>query len=145
MSTPAPRFLLPASLVAILISCKTAPPQLGPAPVSCTVGQSVMVRNALYFGQFGPDHSVIPDSSWQHFLATQVTPAFPEGFTVMAGSGQWREASGHIIQEPSRVVTILHLPSADADARIRAIVAAYKAEFRQEAVLWERGHVCASF
>ncbi len=141
---PAHRLLL-AAYVAATVACAPAPATLVPAPATCATGQSTLVRDALYFGLMGPDHAVIPDASWQAFLATKVTPAFPDGFTVVSATGQWREASGTIIQEPSRMVVIMHQPSASVDATIRGLIDAYKTEFRQEAVLWERGAVCVAF
>lgn len=133
------------ALVLSLAACHPAAPLVAPAPVACATGQTAQQRDVLYFGQFGPDHAVIPDSSWQNFLATKVTPAFPDGFTVLAATGQWREASGSIIQEPSRAVVVLHPPSSAVDERIRSIISEYKTRFQQEAVLWERGAVCAAF
>lgn len=133
------------ALTLSLAACHPAAPSVAPTPVTCAVGQTAQQRDVLYFGRFGPDHTIIPDSSWQTFLATRVTPAFPDGFTVLAATGQWREASGKIIQEPSHAVIILHTPSTAVDERIRSIITDYKTRFQQEAVLWERGAVCAAF
>ena len=52
------------------------------------------------------------DSEWQDFLATSVTPRFPDGFTVLDGHGQWLERKTHrVIAEISTVVEIVTSPS----------------------------------
>jgi hypothetical protein len=104
-----------------------------------------MVREALYFGQSTPGGGMIADSAWEQFLAERVTPAFPAGFTILAASGQWREASGHVTREPSRILVIVHPPDPGTDSTLRALRAEYIKRFSQEGVMWERSSACVSF
>jgi hypothetical protein len=104
-----------------------------------------MVRDALTFGLSIPGGAMVSDSAWDGFLADLVTPAFPSGFTVLTAHGQWREASGYVAREPSRVVITIHPASAEADASLEQIRREYLRRFRQEAVMWERSSACVGF
>lgn len=103
--------------------------------ISTTPGD-VMARTELYFGteKPGPD---VSNRQFQTFLATQITPRFPDGLTVYQGYGQFRDASGRIVRERALVV-VLFYPTGDianASAKIEAIRATYKRTFQQESVL----------
>ena len=111
----------------------------------CTNGQQPFVQEVLYFGTDTPSGRVAPQD-WAQFLAETVTPRFPEGLTVWPASGQWRSASGTVVQEPSYVLSLFHPESAAAETAVRELVASYKARFQQEAVLRVRSsNVCVSF
>lgn len=84
-------------------------------------------------------------AEWSGFLRDEVTPRFPAGYTAWDAAGQWQSARGTIEREASHVVTIVHPGSARSDESVRAIVAAYKARFAQEAVLRVTSSACASY
>jgi hypothetical protein len=76
-----------------------------------------------------------------------VTPAFPDGLTVLDGNGQWRNAAGRISREDSKVL-VLVLPGQDqavASARLALVTAAWKARFAQESVLTVFRAGCTAF
>ncbi|HWA17173.1 MAG TPA: DUF3574 domain-containing protein [Gemmatimonadales bacterium] len=139
------RFLALTGLGVLLAACGPTAVAPAPAPVACGAGQQAMVRDALFFGQSIPGGGTVADSAWEAFLAESVTPAFPSGFTILSAVGQWREDSGHIVREPTRILVLLHPPSAGTDSTLRGIKAEYIQRFRQEAVLWERTGACISF
>lgn len=133
-------------LAVALAGCRQAAPAVAPAPSgSCLTGQAPMIRDALTFGLSIPGGGMVSDSAWDGFLAELVTPAFPSGFTVLAANGQWREASGLVAREPSRVIIAIHPASAEADASLERIKGEYLRRFRQEAVMWERSSACVGF
>jgi hypothetical protein len=136
-----------AALFSVLTACSQSPPTVAaaPAPLHCTAGQETMIRDALFFGQTVPGGGVVADSAWESFLAQRVTSAFPSGFTVLQATGQWREATGNIAREPTRILVLVHPPSAGTDSTLRGIKADYMQRFRQEAVMWERTAACISF
>ncbi|HET6709605.1 DUF3574 domain-containing protein, partial [Amycolatopsis sp.] len=70
------------------------------------------------------------------FSDREITPAFPDGFTRLDGSGQWRGGSGAIVREHTHVIVLLY-PFADRDAEreIEELRADYKKQFQQESVL----------
>ncbi|HEX8738273.1 MAG TPA: DUF3574 domain-containing protein [Pyrinomonadaceae bacterium] len=96
------------------------------------------LRTELFFGTGKPDGSVVSEEEWQRFLAEEVTPRFPEGFTVVAGDGQFRdEQSGKIIREKSFILIVLYpLPTRKTSRRkIEQIRRAYVKAFEQQSVL----------
>jgi hypothetical protein len=127
-----------------LAGCVT-PQASAPATSACAVGDA-MVETQLFFGMSKPKGGVVSVRDWDAFVAREVSPRFPEGFSVIDGAGFWRDgASQKTISEKSKVVVRLHPPSADADQAIGAIVEAYKVKFEQEAVLRVDRPVCAKF
>lgn len=95
------------------------------------------LRTELYFGMNKPDESVVTAEEWNKFLADEVTPKFPDGFTVLEGYGQFRDAGGKIIRENSRVLVLLYpLKNRKSSSRkIELIRRAYKRAFQQQSVL----------
>jgi hypothetical protein len=93
---------------------------------------------------FGRTH--VSEASWARFLATEVTPRFPDGFTVIDAKGQWRNPEGQkISRERSKVLTIALPPGADNDERLQKIIEAYKTRFRQQSVGLILRPACVSF
>ncbi len=125
--------------------CKPNPT---PAPVptlSCAAGDTVLVRETLYFGRNRPDGGTVSDAEWQRFLSEVVTPRFPQGLTVLEATGQWQGSAGGVEQERSEIVTVLHPSDERAQQSVREIAQEYKRRFQQEAVLRERSASCARF
>lgn len=113
--------------------------------LACAVGDTVLVRETLYFGRNQPGGGTVGDREWQTFLDQVLTPRFPAGLTIMAATGQWRGRSGVVEQERSSVVTVFHAGDAASLSAIEEVTLEYKRRFRQEAVLRERASTCASF
>ena len=94
-------------------------------------------RTELYLGMSIPGGAMVNDSDWDRVLREFVTPLFPDGFSVLLGRGQYREASGTIAKEPSHVLVFLYprTKRKDAGAKIESIRAEYKKRFAQESVM----------
>jgi hypothetical protein len=124
-------------------AARAAPsPAVGQA---CAVGDTVLVRETLYFGRNRPGGGTVADADWDNFLKQVLTPRFPAGFTVMDATGQWRGESGVVEQEQSHVVTIYHAGDAVSRRAISEVALEYKRRFGQEAVLRERTSTCGAF
>ena len=93
-----------------------------------------MVQSTLYFGLSRPDGGQVEEAQWQDFLARDVTPRFPDGFTVVDARGQWRDAKAVIISEPTKVLIIVHPLSDENTLAISELKAAYVKRFHQESV-----------
>jgi hypothetical protein len=117
----------------------------GPAPVACAVGDTGLVRDLVYFGRNRPDGGTVSDAEWLGFLDSVVTPRFPNGFTVVEGTGQWKGQSGAVERERSAIITLLHTGSATDRDAVAQVAGEYKRRFHQEAVLRERSPACARF
>jgi poly(3-hydroxybutyrate) depolymerase len=130
-----------ASTAALLAGCASVP---APARGGCAKGETPQVMEALYFGANKPQGVVSPEE-WTAFVDAVVTPRFPQGLSVLQAAGQWRNANGVIEREASRVLQIVHEGSARDDAAGGEIVAHYKTQYQQEAVLRMRSGACVSF
>ena len=119
-------------------------PATSPAP-SCAIGDTVLVRETLYFGRNRPGGGTVSDAEWRAFLADVVTPRFPLGLTVQEATGQWKGADGSVEQEQSEIVTLFHPNDEAARRSVHDIALEYKRRFQQEAVLRERTPTCARF
>lgn len=93
------------------------------------------VQTDLYFGLKGPNGEIIADSSFQRFVRTHVSSAFPAGYTLIEGRGQWQMEDGTLVEESSRVLRILHPKSRASSGALDRIADTYCLEFKQEAVM----------
>ncbi|MER7244963.1 DUF3574 domain-containing protein [Kribbella sp. NPDC000426] len=82
----------------------------------------------------GPD---VTDFQFNRFVNDTVTPRFPDGLTVLAGNGQWKDGSGQIVKERSKVVVFLYPVDGaqDSSKKIEEIRSVYEKKFQQESVL----------
>lgn len=129
-----------AALSLALPACN---PLTGP---ECPPGFEQYVQYKLFMGRGGAAGEVVSDDDWDKFLAESVTPRFPDGLTVLDGYGQWRDASGRIKQERSKVL-ILYAAGDESSLRanIDAVSGEYEQRFGQESVLRVVDRACVSF
>jgi hypothetical protein len=91
---------------------------------------------SLYLGAGLPDGGTVTAEDWARFVDAAIAARFPDGFTLLDAEGAWRSgATGDTIREPAHVLVLVHPNSRDVDARLDAIAADYKTQFRQESVL----------
>ncbi|MGJ7603834.1 DUF3574 domain-containing protein [Variovorax sp. LT1R20] len=136
------------TLVALMLTALAGCSALPSAPTAggtCDTGFDAFERDTLFFGRAIPAGGQVSDAQWAGFLDATVTPAFPQGLTVLDAVGQWRGASGGVVREPSKLVVLLHPRSEKDDAAIAGIIDTYRKNFGQEAVLQERQSVCVRF
>ncbi|MDQ0041569.1 MULTISPECIES: DUF3574 domain-containing protein [Variovorax] len=141
-------FRVRLTLIALMVTALAGCSALPSAPMAgkpCDTGFEAFERDTLFFGRAIPAGGQVSDAQWAGFLDTTVTPAFPQGLTVLDAVGQWRGASGGVVREPSKLVVLLHPRSAKDDAAIAGIIDTYRKNFGQEAVLQERQSVCVRF
>ena len=111
--------------------------------LSCGSGEQRAVQEMVYFGTDTPSGSVTPED-WTRFLTETVTPRFPEGLSFWQASGQWRAASGVMVNEPTYILSLIHPDNATTNKAMQDILSSYKTRFHQEAVLRVSSAVCAS-
>ncbi|HWB49949.1 MAG TPA: DUF3574 domain-containing protein [Stellaceae bacterium] len=119
-----------------------------PTAASCPLpGQERMIVAELFFGREKTGNRVVSDAAWSDFLATVVTPNFPDGLTVFDGYGQWRNPQSGVIgrSEGVKIVLIAAKPGADVAGRLQSVIAAYKARFQQQSVGIITRDSCAAF
>jgi hypothetical protein len=132
------RALLLLLLVASACTSASAPPP-------CVAPMARQVSDTLYFGSNIPGGGEVTEAQFAEFLERVVTPRFPDGLTVWDARGQWRDAAGRIVREPSHVLRLLHADTPASERALAEIIAAYRAEFRQESVLRVREETCVGF
>ncbi len=100
----------------------------------------------LLFGRNADDRVAVSEAAFRRFVAREIVPRFPGGLTVLDAAGQWRDqARGRLIREPSKVVQIVLFGGADDVAKLDAIAAAYKRQFRQKSVGIMTWSACVQF
>ena len=123
-------------LLALMPNVALAQPAL-----QCSGAQKAWVVADLLFGR-----QRVSETAWSRFLATEITPRFPDGFTVFDARGQWRApGAARIAKERSKIVMIAMPPGADNDARLQAVIDAYKTRFSQQSVGLIVRPACVSF
>jgi hypothetical protein len=112
-----------------------APSGAVPAP-QCASGMAY-ARTELFFGKSIPGGGTITDAAFAEFLNKEVTPRFPDGFTVVPAMGQYREANGVIDHEASDILIVFYPRDAasDVSTKLDEIRSIYTKAFRQDSVL----------
>ena len=106
------------------------------APTAAPTLGERFARTELFFGteKAGPD---VTDAQFRAFVNRVVTPRFPDGLTQYDAFGQFRDSSGQIVKERSKVIILLY-PVGDAErssVEIEEIRDVYEDAFDQESVL----------
>ncbi len=83
----------------------------------------------LFLGATVPTGGIVTRRALDNFLSGAVTPEFP-GFTVQDATGSWEGET-----EPAWILTIVHNSKQQTLIDVHRIGLAYKATFRQGAVL----------
>jgi hypothetical protein len=134
---------LAAPTVALADSHRPSGPAIGCAP---RLFGDPFSRTELFFGLSRSNGPEITDAQFDSFVDGVITERFPDGLTVLDGSGQFRNASGVTIEEPSRLVILLYPPGDPTSSdRIEEIRRKYKKRFDQESVLRVDEASCVSF
>lgn len=102
-------------------------------------------RTELFFGLSKPDGSVVTEEEFQTFIEDVVTPLFPDGLTLLAGMGQFKDSDGIVIQEGSKLLILLYPFNRESNRRIQQIREKYISTFQQGSVLRVDEPSCVSF
>jgi hypothetical protein len=110
---------------------------------SVTSAKSVN-RTELFFGLRKPNGTEVNNTEFQKFVDREVTPRFPDGFTVISGRGQFKDANGAILQERSKLLILLYPIAASSNQQIERIRTAYIQAFQQQSVLRSDNLACVA-
>lgn len=76
------------------------------APVqAATSAQENLVWYRLHLGMGKGDYAVAPQKM-REFIDTELSPAFPEGFTITDSRGQWHSPEHGLIRERTMVIDV---------------------------------------
>ena len=124
-----------------LCSCST----LGGQQACPLPSQKPMIEAQLFFGRDIEGRATVNDAEWADFAATTIAKDFPDGFTTSDGVGQWRDPSGAVVHEPSKIVLVAADKADALTPKLNDVIEAYKTRFRQQAVGVVTRPVCAAF
>ena len=127
------------ALAGLLAGCTTLP------PLACGPGQEAMLTAELLFGRKIGERLGVSEAAFRRFVDEEVAPRFPDGLTVLDASGQYRDSSGRLIREPSKLLLIVLKDEPEGRARLAAIAEAYKSRFQQQSVGTILRPACISF
>ncbi len=143
--------LIPA--LALLGACQAS--HGTPAELDCSMlGGKKLLSAFLYFGRDKdgedapkPDGGTpIPDAEWRQFLKDEVTPRFPDGFTVFDSYGQWLNPNTEIVtRQRSAVINLVVSDSPDTIRKLHELADYYKQKFHHISVGISLTPACASF
>lgn len=93
------------------------------------------IETELYFGLSKPG-GLVSENEWNSFVEHGISPVLKEGFTIIPAQGKWLDESTHVlITEPSRLVVFVYSKNKSLSVRIDSLIASYKRQFQQQAVL----------
>src|SRR5690242_20497740 len=105
-------------------------------PLACLPPSRPMMSAEFLFGRNIGNHLGVSEAAFAAFVASEITPRFPDGLTVIDARGQWRDVDrGIIVREASKLVRIVFVDDQEKRADLDAIAMAYKTRFKQQAVL----------
>ena len=134
------RGLLIAATYALLMSAPMARAE------TCPPGMQPRTTFELYFGRNIGEVVGVTEEAWSKFLDEEITPRFPDGLSVTDIKGQWKDtASGRIVREPGKVLSLIVEPDAAVLAKLAEVIALYKARHQQQSVMMTQRPVCAAF
>jgi hypothetical protein len=133
LAKPLRRIGLTSAAIAMLLLSTVA--QADPEIIPCDGALQAQQVAQLLFGRNVEDRARVSEADFVGFVAREVSPRFPEGFTVIDAAGQWRDVRrGTIVHEASKIIEIVLPAGEDNRAKIDAIVEAYKLQFQQQSV-----------
>jgi hypothetical protein len=114
--------------------------------LACRGAEQPRETAELVFGHRIGSRGVVGTTAWRQFVAREITPRFPNGFTIIPAKGQsWDPANRQIIHEVASVVLIALPGNPDDHDRLDQISDAYKRLFRQRSVGIIIRPACVSF
>jgi hypothetical protein len=142
---PRSAFAFALAACALLAACQSAPKSGKASAVTSTAPAPELVvenwaRTEIFFGIAPAEAEGLglsaAEGTWRAFLDEEVTPRFPDGFTVLDAYGQWRaDEKSEIDRIRSRVLVIVHPATPAKRAGIDALCAAYKTRTGAKEVL----------
>ena len=119
----------------------------GCGATQCPAGAGKPVRiYDLYFGRAVSGRSDVSDKEWRDFRDEMITPALPNGYTVLDGQGAWlNPRSRATIVEATKLLEVALPDVPESQVAINAIRAAWQRRFRQYVVGTTVVTGCGSF
>src|SRR5204862_2987818 len=106
-------------MIAVGLLSIAAPARAAADTIVCDAAMQAQQVAQLLFGRNVADQVRVTETDWSDFVAREVSPRFPDGFTVVDATGQWRDARrGTIVHEASKLIEIVLPGSGDDRGKI---------------------------
>ena len=108
-------------------------------------GQAMQIYT-LYFGRSVRGRAPVSDQEWRDFRTQVITPALPDGYTVLDGQGAWMSPRTHVtIAEATKVLVVAMPEAPDNLTVINRIRSLWQRRFHQYVVGMTVQSGCGSF
>jgi hypothetical protein len=109
-------------------------------------GGDTMQIYTLYFGRSVRGRAPVADNEWRDFRDQIVTPALPNGYTVLDGQGAWLNPRSHTTISEATKILIVALPDTPGNLSVvNGIRSAWQHRFHQYVVGMTVQAGCGSF
>ncbi len=126
--------------LALLAACAEPPPRCPDG-----LGQPMLVFE-LFFGRSITGRGDVTEREWTTFIEDTVTPALPNGFTVLDARGAWvSPRTGRTIHEATKVILVALPDTAESRAAVNRVRAVYGDRFNQQLIGMTAHSTCATF
>ena len=116
------------------------------AASTCIEGTNDRLVVELLFGRNIGGRLGVSEKDFRGFLDREVTTRFPDGFTLLDTSGQFRgPGASVIVREPGKYLMIALADESRDLPRVRELIEAYQSRFRQESVGLIARRACVGF
>ncbi len=93
-------------------------------------------RTELYYGAGRLPADDTKDTRWENYINEVVTPRFPEGLTLLEGTGQWRVKEGQTPRRNrTRILILIHEDTEEKSRKVDEIRTLWKEISGQQSVL----------
>ncbi|MGD0430222.1 MAG: DUF3574 domain-containing protein [Acetobacteraceae bacterium] len=108
-------------------------------------GQAMRIFN-LYFGRSVAGRGEVTDAEWRDFRDHVVTPALPNGYTLLDGEGAWRNPRSNVtVSEVTKILVVAMPDTAESQSAINGIRSSWQHRFHQYVVGMTVQTGCGSF
>jgi Protein of unknown function (DUF3574) len=128
------------SLLVLLVLSGCGIPRCQP-----TAGQGMLIYT-LYFGLSVAGRTPVSDKEWREFRDQVITPALPDGYTVLDGQGAWMNPRSRVtIAEATKILVVAVPQAPDSLPIINRIRSSWQHRFHQYVVGMTVQSGCGSF
>jgi hypothetical protein len=133
--------------LAVTLIVLAAPQSSAAQELSCPLPkEKPMLVTQLFFGLSIAGRGPVTRHEWSEFLRQEVSPRFPDGFTVYEAEGQWLDPAGHsVVREHSKVMIIAAEDTSEVRTKIAEVSDLYRKAFHQQSVGVITRRECAAF
>jgi len=133
------------TVFALLLSAcaQTSAPSQSPLSTTCAAPLKPALELNLYFGRDIEGGGEVSERQWAEFVASEVTPRFPDGLSVLNVAGQSRNSANQTLRERTKLLVVVIFDAPAHQAKVQAIVDAYNRRFGQHGVFRAEHTVCA--